>query len=409
MLTEINQQPQKKHFFMMIGIMLIAANLRAGLTSVGPLLGFIRDDTGLSHSWSGLITTLPLLGFALFSPLAPKLAHKVGLERTILYSLLALTAGIILRSVSSIFTLFLGTAILGLAIAVGNVLLPSLIKREFPLKVGLLTGGYTMCMGIFASIASGISVPLAHALPIGWRGSLAFWAILSFITFFIWLPNVKNKGKADYSKLESSKVKGVWQSPLAWKVTFFMGLQSFGFYVSITWLPQILHDRGLSLATGGAMLSLMQVVSIPVSFMMPIIAGKSENQKVLAAIASVLCFSGYLGIFIGGNTLIPLWIVLIGLGQGACISLALTFIALRASNPFQAAALSGMAQSIGYLLAAIGPMVFGLLYDVTNSWTGSLLLLIGVTIAQCIFGIGAGQNRTIFSHIREKKHSIASM
>nr|WP_200760981.1 MFS transporter [Effusibacillus dendaii] len=378
---------------LIVGIVLVASNLRASLTTVGPLIGAIVSDTGLSNALAGLLTTLPLIAFAVLSLLAPKIARLFGMEYTLLASLIVLTAGIILRSLPSVVALFIGTGVLGLAIAVGNVLLPSLVKREFPNCVGLMTGVYSMSMNIWGAIASGVSVPIAQGFSLGWRRTLMCWAIFSAVAVIVWFPQLRFRHQP--SPYSGAKGRELWGSRLAWQVTLFMGLQSLGFYAAVAWIPEMLHDRGISISTAGWMLSLMQFVSLPVTFIIPVLAGRLSNQRGLVTIIALLYLVGYAGLLMGGTRWISLWIILIGIGQGASISLALTFISLRASNADQAAELSGMAQSIGYLLAAVGPVLFGFLHDLTHAWTISILLLMLASVFQLIVGLGAGRNAQI--------------
>lgn len=383
---------------LILGVILVASNLRASITVVGPLISSIRTDTGLSNVLASLLTTLPLLAFAFLSPLAPVIARRVGTEATLFASLVALTLGIILRSVPSVAALFAGTAILGAGIAVGNVLLPSIIKRDFAGKVGLMTGLYSMSMSTWAALASGVSVPMANGLGLGWRGALGCWAILSFIGLILWLPQLRSSHRPISTSSKPTSSGSMWRSALAWQVTLFMGLQSLAFYVTIAWLPAILHDRGMSAATAGWMLSLMQAVSLPASFIMPLLAGRRSSQSGLVAFSAISALLGYVGLlFTSSSSIAPLWIVLIGIGQGGSISLALAFFALRTTNPSQAAVLSGMAQSLGYLLAAIGPLLIGWLHDITGAWTAPLIVLVVGTVLYLMFGMGAGRNLHIGS------------
>ncbi len=243
-----NSKVQKSAVWIIIvGIIFIATNLRAPLTSVGPLVGYIKDDIHISNTLAGMITTLPLLAFALFSPIVPKLGRKFGVELIILISIVFLTIGIVLRSLSGVATLYLGTAVLGLAISVSNVLLPSLIKREFPKKIGLMTGVYSISMNFLGAIASGVSVPIAIKLGFGWQGAMGIWAILGFVSILFWLPQMKSRIKQTtniYNQKADNNVD-LWRSMLAWQVTFFMGLQSMVFYVLIAWLPEILKQQGI--------------------------------------------------------------------------------------------------------------------------------------------------------------------
>jgi CP family cyanate transporter-like MFS transporter len=379
---------------LVVGIVLLSANLRPAITSVGPLIGEIRADTGISNGLVGLLTALPLLAFAALSPLAPGLARRWGMEFTLLASLIVLTAGILLRSLPSVAALFAGTAMLGLAIAVGNVLLPGLMKRDFPTRVGLMTSIYSTTMGSWAALAAGVSVPLAQGLGIGWRGSLACWAILAAFATIIWLPQLRSHRTAA-SEGARTTVRGLWRSPLAWQVTLFMGLQSLVFYALVTWLSDILRDQGLNATSAGWTVSLFQIVGIPSILLVPMLAGRRPSQRMLVIAVGILYLAAYVGLLSTGNTLVTLWITLLGLSQGACLSLALMFFVLRTPDASHAAELSGMAQSIGYLLAAAGPVLFGLLHDLTHSWTIPLLTLAAVTIGMLCAGLGAGRNATI--------------
>ncbi|MCS7458618.1 MFS transporter [Paenibacillus doosanensis] len=377
---------------LMFGVILIASNLRASITVVGPLTASIRADTGLSNVLASLLTALPLIAFALLSPLAPGIARRIGMEKTLFISMAALTAGIVIRSLPSAAALFAGTAVLGASIAIGNVLLPGLIKRDFPGKVGLMTGLYSMSMSLWASLSSGISVPVANGLGLGWRGSLGCWAILAAAGLILWLPQLKASGAAA-AVIKRARTGSLWKSSLAWQVTLFMGLQSLAFYVTIAWLPAILHDRGMSTGAAGWMLSLMQFVSLPASFIMPVLAGRRSSQRGLIVFTALVALLGYCGLLLSTSTsLAPLWIILIGIAQGASISLSLALFALRASSAAQAAELSGMAQSFGYLLAAVGPILFGYLHDLTQSWTAPLLVLVVSTTLFLLIGLGAGRS-----------------
>ena len=377
---------------LVLAIVLLAANLRPALTSVAPLIGQIRTDTGISNGVAGLLTGLPLLAFAVLSPIAPRLARRFGMERVLLASLLVLAVGILLRSAGVVAALFLGTAILGAAIAVGNVLLPSLVKREFPERTGLMTSTYTTALAVSAAIAAGASFPIAYQVD-GWRGSLALWALLALVAAVAWFPQIRSADPANASTGTSRGVTGLWSSVLAWQVTLFMGLQSLGYYVVLTWLPQILQEEvGVSAAQAGWLLALAQVVVIPAMFLAPVLADRRPSQYSVVVVAVTLTGAGTLGLLVASGTATALWIVLLGLGQGACFSLALTFFALRAPDSEHAAALSGMAQSVGYLLAAGGPFLFGLLRDVTHAWTVPLTLLVAVAVCLLITGLGAARD-----------------
>ncbi|WP_326116631.1 CynX/NimT family MFS transporter [Paenibacillus alginolyticus] len=375
--------------WLILGILFIAANLRAPITGLGPLVGYIHSQTHLSNTITGLLSALPLLAFAILSPLAPKIAHRIGMESSLMASLVLLTAGILLRSLPSVTALFVGTLVIGLAIAVGNVLLPSLIKRDFPDQVGPMTGAFSASMNIFGALASGISIPLSVGAGLGWRGSLGCWALLAGLAVLCWLPQLRNR--RTYASIPA-KGGSVWRSKLAWQVTLFMGLQSFLFYINANWLPELLHERGMSIATAGWMLAGMQFISLPFSFIVPIIAARNKNQRGIVVMTVLFHLIGYIGLLTGNTELTWLWMICIGIAVGSSISLALAFFGLRTKDSMQAAELSGMAQSVGYLLAAAGPILFGFLHDVTHAWSLSLMTLVIVSVLLLLVGLGAGRN-----------------
>ncbi|MCL6427452.1 MFS transporter [Bacillus subtilis] len=377
-----------------IGIVLISLTMRSPLTSVGPLVGSIRESLGLSHTAAGLLTTLPLLAFSLLSPFAPILARRFGMERIILYALVLLMLGITVRSLTATVPLFAGTVLLGLAIAVCNVLIPSIVKRDFSRNVGLMTGLYSVSMNLCGAIASGVSVPIARSF--GWNGALAVWGLLALIAALFWFPKARtSQASAMVATSGASTRRSLWRSPLAWMVTLFMGLQSLLFYVLIAWLPEIMTSRGLNEDSAGWMLSLFQFASLPVSFIVPIVAGRMKNQRLLVVMMTILFFVSLGGLYFGDNALIFLWTILLGISGGCAFSLAMIFLSLRTKDASDAASLSGMSQSVGYLLAATGPTLFGLLHDVTASWNFPILLLLMVSILLFIFGLGASKNHTV--------------
>jgi CP family cyanate transporter-like MFS transporter len=379
---------------LVLGILLLAANLRPALTALAPLIGQIKTDTGLSNGVAGLLTALPLLAFGVFSSVAPPLARRLGMERALLASLFLLAAGLLLRSAGTVTALFLGTAVLGAAIAVGNVLLPGLVKREFPERAGPMTSAYSTALAVSAALAAGTSAPIAQ--HIGWRASLALWALLALVAAIAWLPRIQSSHAASIPALTSARINGLWRSPLAWQVTLFMGLQSLAYYVMLTWLPEILREAaGMGAARAGWMLALAQAVGIASMFLAPVLANRRPSQRGVLAAAATSIGAGTLGLLAASGTATTLWVVILGLGHGACFSLALTFFALRAPDPEHAAALSGMAQSFGYLLAAAGPFLFGVLRDTTGAWTVPLALLFAIAVCLLAVGLGAARDAQV--------------
>ncbi|ECW1453125.1 CynX/NimT family MFS transporter [Salmonella enterica] len=385
----------KQGALLIAGILMIATTLRVTFTGAAPLLETIRTDYGLSTAQTGLLTTLPLLAFALVSPLAAGIARRFGMERSLFAAMLLICAGIALRSLPSAALLFAGTAIIGCGIALGNVLLPGLIKRDFSQHVARLTGTYSLTMGAAAALGSALVVPLAlHGF--GWRGALLMLMLFPLLAFLIWLPQWRTTRTANLSSSRALHERGIWRSPLAWQVTLFLGLNSLIYYVIIGWLPTILISHGYSEAQAGSLHGLLQLATAAPGLAIPLILHRFNDQRWIAVLVSLLCAVGAAGLwFVPGQAVI--WTLLFGFGSGATMILGLTFIGLRASSAHQAAALSGMAQSVGYLLAACGPPVMGKLHDASGSW---YLPLSGVTvlaIVMAIFGLYAGRDREIAS------------
>lgn len=381
-------------WMLILGIIFLATNLRAPITSVGPLVDTIRADLGISNTLAGLITTLPLIAFALLSPVAPKLARRYGMSLVLLISVILLGVGVLIRSAWGIGTLLIGTVILGLAISVCNVLMPSLIKEKFPLRTGLMIGVYSVAMNLTGAIASGVSVPVAEGAGLGWKGALAIWAGLALIASLFWAPQLRQRQQAKISGT-LDKPTNVWKSALAWYVTLYMGLQSLLFYVVVTWLPDILKSQGMTADSAGWTLSFMQLSVLPITFLMPIVAGRMKSQVGLMIITVFFFFAGIGGILFGSDKLTMLWAIMIGISLGSSFSLAMMLFGLRTSNVYDAAELSGMAQSVGYLLAAVGPTFVGYLHDLTGGWRMPLYFLVGVAVLVLIFGVASGRNRLI--------------
>jgi MFS transporter, CP family, cyanate transporter len=360
--------------FLLIGIMLIASALRAPITGVAPMLGMIRETTAINAAEAGVLTTLPLLAFAVISPFAAILAREYGMERALFGALIFIAAGIGLRSAGPVWALFLGTGTLGAGIAVANVLLPSLLKRDFPSHVTSLTGAYALTAGLAAALASAAAIPLAHLPGSGWRVALASVLVFPFAAFIAWLP----------------QLGPVWHSPLAWQVTFFLGLTSLVYYIVVGWLPSILMDAGYTAATAGSLHGLSQLATAVPGLILGPAVRRMKDQRAIAVGVSLAT-----GISLFGLWQFPswgmLWVALFGFGAGAGFMLGLTLVSLRASHSRQAAALSGMAQCIGYSLAAAGPPVAGLAHEATGGWSVTLGSCIVLCLLMAAFGSLAGR------------------
>nr|WP_075518749.1 MFS transporter [Moritella viscosa]SHN98981.1 Putative permease [Moritella viscosa] len=384
-----------------VGILLIASNLRGPITGIGPILTYISDNLSLSATQAGMLTTLPLLAFAIFSPLSSVLARKIGLEQSLMFALLAITIGIFIRSVGSIYSLYLGTCIIGIGIAIGNVLLPSLLKRDFPSKVPTLTAIYVLMMGIGATLTASTTIPmfnLAHTFNItlipNWAFALGTTLILPIITMLIWLPQISlhTRPTSDIPEIDSHSY--VWQSVAAWQVSGFLALNSFIMYTFIAWLPSILTDNGYSEHQAGYIHGILQLASAaPAIVLIPLMA-KVKDKRTLSLMMTVLAFIGITGLF-----MVPehaaICATLLGFSCGGGFILGLSFISLRTNTPHQAAALSGMAQCIGYLFAATGPVIFGSLHEATSSWDMPLIITAGMSIIWACLALLAGKSEII--------------
>jgi CP family cyanate transporter-like MFS transporter len=370
---------------------LLVANLRPALTSVGPLLGTIRSSLGLSDAAAGLLPTLPLLIFAGLSLFA-RLGEAFGIEKTLAWCLTLIAAGIALRSQGSIAALFAGTAVFSAGIAVANVLVPSFIKRDFPDQVGGMTTAYVMVMTLTGAVATGAAVPLSIHLAGGWRSSLAIWAAFAAITLLCWLPETRSANTAVAAAQPDNKVavKPIWRSVLAWQVTLFMGLQFLVYFVTIGWMPLYLTANGAPAAEAGWLLMLYQLAGFGVGIVAPPLLRRGRDQRLLAVAASLvtaLCILGLLAV----PRLAALWLVVCGASFGLTFILAFAFIGMRAADHRRAASLSALAQATGYLIAAIGPVAFGWLHDLTTGWTVPMLSFLAVAAMQAVAGFGAGR------------------
>lgn len=379
------------------GILLIAAGLRAPFTGVPPVLDMIRASFDLGPAGAGVLTALPLLAFALVSPFAGLVAREYGLERTLAGALVLIAGGIALRSLGPVWCLFLGTLAIGAGIAVGNVLLPSLVKRDFPHGIAGLTGAYAVTMGVAAALASAFVVPLAGAA--GWPLALGAMIVLPAAALASWLPQLGRHTPPAKGTAAPPHGGPVWRSALAWQVTAFMGLNSFLYYVLVGWLPAILIDAGYSAGEAGSLHGVMQLAGAAPGFVLGPLVARARDQTGIALAVSALTALGLAGLLVLPGWAV-LWAASFGAGTGAAVALSLMFMSLRAASAQQAAALSGMAQCVGYLLASSGPPLVGWLHDGSGGWvlplTGCLILCLAMAAA----GMLAGRDRHIVPHRR---------
>lgn len=378
---------------LVFGIIFIASTLRMPLTVVGPSISFIREGLGISNVLAGFLTTIPLLAFAVVSPFAPVVARKFGLELTLLLSTSLLALGIVLRSLGTTELLVFGTVLIGVAISFGNVLIPGLLKLKFPYHVGLLMACFTMSMNLSAGIGAGISYPVASS-SFGWQGALALSIILVIITILIWIPQLKFNKPEPTMATKKDRLP-LWKSPVTWAVTGAMGLQSLLFYTTAAWIPDIYIAQGLPADRAGWMFSIMQFSQIPMALLTPIIAGKMTSQRPLVLVFTSFYLIGFIGLAMEWTSLAVLWMILLGLAGGASFALAMMFFTLRTRTAYEAADLSGFAQSVGYLLAASGPILFGYLHDLLGGWDIAGWLFIIVVLLLFVSSMRASKNEYV--------------
>lgn len=379
--------------------MLVAINLRPAAACVGPLLHRIQAGTGLSNGGAGALTTLPVLCFGLLAPAAPLLARRFGAHPTIAAAMALLLGGQLARLIPGVGFLFFGTAIAGSAIAVGNVLLPVLVRRDFAERSGIAMSLFSAGLIGAAALSAGVSVPAADALGGGWRPGLGVWALPAVVAALAWLP-VLGRGEApvdggDFGGSGTEGLRSVTRSGLAWQVTLFFGVQSAGFYATLAWLPSVFRSHGYSEAHAGLLLSLSLVVGIFTALTIPELARRQRDQRTLVAGCCLLMVIGWIGILLWPTSAAYLWVVLLGLGQNAAFPLALMLIVLRGGSVSSTAGLSTLAQSVGYTLAAVAPVAVGALHGLTHSWTPELILLLALVGPQLLFGLAAGRAREL--------------
>lgn len=381
-----------------LSLLVVAANLRPTLTALGPVISLVGAGTGLTPSALGVLGSVPLLAFAVVSPFVQLLSRRWGPDHTVFGAMLVMLAATVLRSLpgpaGASLTLWAGTIGLGAGIAVCNVLVPALVKRDFPREVPLMTGAYTATLSLSAALASGLSLPIAERG--GWRLGIGVWAFVGVLALLAWLPRLRRHGRdlAVPGPMPGAPARSgasVWRSPLAWQVTTFMGTQAIFFYLMVTWLPSIEAARGVSPVRAGWDLFLFQVTGIAGGLLVSLAMRGRRDHRLVGVGVSVGMAVSMLGLLLLPG-LDALWLVLAGLSSGASLVVALSFVAERSRSTADAAQLSGMVQSVGYLLGIIGPIGAGALFQATGGWASTLVAVVVVNLVQLVVSLFAGRD-----------------
>ena len=364
------------------------------MASVPPVIDEIAADLGFTTAVAGLVTSLPILCFGLLAPVAPVLARRVGAEVALALALVPVLVGVLLRAAPSTAALFTGTILAGAGVAVGNVVVPEIVKGRFERQTGAVMGLYVATLAGGAALAAGLTVPIERAVDGGWQTALAVWALpAALATGVVGLAVATDRGHST-PRGGRGGLRTLLGNPLAWQVTAFMGLQALVFYAGLAWLPSILRDDGFGAGEAGALLALYALGGIPTSLAVPVVATRVRDQRLLAAGLTLLETVGLAGLLLAPGAA-WLWVSFLALGQGATFSLALTLFVLRAPDSRRAGDLSGMAQAVGYSVAAAGAFLVGALEDWSGDWDLPLAVLIGMTFVLIVAGLGAGRDRVV--------------
>lgn len=378
-----------KALLRLLAILIVTLNLRGAITGVGPLLQEIQAHFGMNATAAGLLASLPVFAFGILSPCAAPLARRLGMEWAIFVSMLLLVAGIGLRYVDGPAWLYLGTAFIGCGIAFNNVLLPGLLRRDFASRLTLVTALFTMVLVTCGGLGSGIAIPLADWG--GWRFSLASWVAPALVGVLVWATQLR--GHSAPPERPGGHVR-MWNKALAWQVSLFMACQSTAFYVLIAWFPSMMHDlEGISAARSGVILFIYQIFVLGSVMATPLLIQRSRDQRLIGAGLAAIILAAFLGLFFDPQHALG-WMILMGLGAGGSLVLSITLFSLRSATAEQSVSLSGMAQAIGYTMAAVVPIVIGYLHDVLQGWTVPLLLMIAISALQVWMGYLSGRQGT---------------
>ena len=398
--------PRRPYEIALLVVAVAAAgfNLRTAVTSPPPLFPDMQTELHLSSATLSLLAATPVICFGVVSAFAAWLNRRYGEELILLVALILLTAGLLLRGVAPGVMLFPGTILAASAIAVLNVLLSSMAKRRWPDRAGLLIGIYLTTLSVGAILSSLLSVPLYRSSGDSVRLALGIWAIPAALAVLLWLPQLRYRTAGMAPPADGQPAVGgkpgpaaaragvkVYKYALTWEVTAFMGLQSLLYYAALSWLPTIFQDRGASAVTAGNLLALMGVGNLATSLVVPVLAHRSPSQRALVVPSLIGTATGLAGCLWAPLGTAPVWVLVLGVSQGSCLGLAIFFMLARAPNAGVAASLSAFAQSVGYLVASVGPLLVGLLHSATGSWNLSLVLLLVLCAAELATGLLAGR------------------
>ena len=375
-------------------IPLVSFNLRTPMTSVGPVMDLIQTEYGMSAGMAGLITTLPLIMFGAASPFVPAVNRRLGYSRTMCIAIASIIAGELLRNLMELTGLFAGTALIGIGIGIGNVLLPGYVRSRSPEKAGVLTGLYTAGMCAFSAVGAGLCVPLSDGMGLGWRGALTVWISVAVLALIVWTPAALKGGDTPAGRAKGSV--SVWRYGTAWWVTLFMGTQSLVFYTLVTWLPTMVMAKGFDASFAGNMALIYQVVAIPTSLLIPVACSRVRDQRGIILLICAWYISGF-GLFLASDSsaAIAAASALMALAMGGGIGASLALISLRSPGPARTDELSGMAQSAGFLIAAVGPVLNGAIRDASGAWSAPVFALLATTVVFGVFGWFASRDVTL--------------
>jgi MFS transporter, CP family, cyanate transporter len=381
---------------LLIGMVLVAANLRPAAAGIGPLIDRIQSDTGLSNAGADILVALPVLCFGALAPLAPVLARRFGARPAVAGALALLLVGLLVRLLPGLAFLFVGTAIAGTAIAIGNVLLPVLVRGNFPDRLGLVTGMYSTALIGFAALAAGVSVPVANAFGGGWRPGLAVWAIPAAVALLVWAPQLARRRDVRVSPTNQiAGARSLLHDKVAWAVTMFFAIQSAGFYATLAWLPSVFHSHGASSSKAGLLLSIALIAGLIPALAVPTLAARRRDQGAFVYVFVAIIATGWIGVIAAPMWAPYLWVILLGFGQNAAFPLALTLIVLRGGTVTSTAGLSTLVQTVGYVIAALAPFAIGAVHDIAGSWTPALFVLLALLVPQLIVGLAAARDRLV--------------